>query len=580
MYGYTSNGVVHGMSEWKRNCPKCNIEVSHTLKANRDRLQKENKLCRTCGIKSMSDTKTGTPRGAWSRAIEGPWTRQCPSCGVQLFYKTETSKLRSEGNNRKCFHCKNDGMTDAQKEQISQALIGRKYSGKTRGTNTRDGKFSKSCPKCNAVMYYRRSDGMKRAIRDNTVCAKCANYVYDRTWKQVITPDHTKKMAATKAGYDSYDVYMGNKPEFDKYRVDVMKITREQNISILPNSDKTRGLNGVDGAHQLDHIVSIYEGFHKNISSEIIGNIANLQIIPWEENISKHHTAIPTLTEWLDSLQIAYTVDHTLTVFLPAHNIGIFIVDTIQEHNDFVNANHTRSTLVDMQNVYANAGVHVLFILDVEWYTKHSIITNKILHSIKYTRPLCAISGRKLDIRLTSSELTRPFLDKYHIQGFANAKYHIGAFHKDELVAVMTFSSPRVHMGGRSTPDVYELSRFVTATHYLVRGGFSKMLQWFIKNHTPIQIFSYAHGRFSKKTSNVYEQAGFAYDSTSRPNYYYIESTGYSLLYRYSYTKYSLIEKGFDATMSESEIMKSRGYRRVWETGHHKYILNCGSVDV
>ena len=39
--------------------------------------------------------------------------------------------------------------------------------------------------------------------------------------------------------------------------------------------------------HHLDHICSISEGYKNNISPEIIGNIKNLQFIPWDENYKK-----------------------------------------------------------------------------------------------------------------------------------------------------------------------------------------------------------------------------------------------------------------------------------------------------
>ena len=34
-------------------------------------------------------------------------------------------------------------------------------------------------------------------------------------------------------------------------------------------------------------MLSVYEGFHRNIPPYIIGSIYNLKVIPWRENISK-----------------------------------------------------------------------------------------------------------------------------------------------------------------------------------------------------------------------------------------------------------------------------------------------------
>jgi len=78
-----------------------------------------------------------------------------------------------------------------------------------------------------------------------------------------------------------------NKDSYLKYKADVARITRKQDLTLLENYDKPRGVCGTEGAYQLDHIVSIKYGYDNNIPAETIGNISNLQIIPWEENRTK-----------------------------------------------------------------------------------------------------------------------------------------------------------------------------------------------------------------------------------------------------------------------------------------------------
>ena len=58
------------------------------------------------------------------------------------------------------------------------------------------------------------------------------------------------------------------------------------NGHLLENIEK-RGRAGVKGAYHLDHIKSMWYGFHNNISPEIIGDISNLQMLPWLENQRK-----------------------------------------------------------------------------------------------------------------------------------------------------------------------------------------------------------------------------------------------------------------------------------------------------
>ncbi len=96
----------------------------------------------------------------------------------------------------------------------------------------------------------------------------------------------------------TYDEYIQSLPAFKKYRKSVNRITKKQNIKELDNFDK-RGRCGVSGAYQLDHKYSILEGFKTGVNPEIIGNIKNLEFIPWEVNLNKSHKCSITLKELL-----------------------------------------------------------------------------------------------------------------------------------------------------------------------------------------------------------------------------------------------------------------------------------------
>ena len=94
----------------------------------------------------------------------------------------------------------------------------------------------------------------------------------------------------------NYDEYMNISNEYKKYKNDVMRITRQQPIKELKNYNK-RGNSGTKGAYHLDHKFSILEAFKDRVSPEIIGNISNLEFIPWEENIKKRTKCSITIKE-------------------------------------------------------------------------------------------------------------------------------------------------------------------------------------------------------------------------------------------------------------------------------------------
>ena len=84
-----------------------------------------------------------------------------------------------------------------------------------------------------------------------------------------------------------------NKIEFKRYYSKVISCTkRYKHIYELWENNEKRGLAGIAGAYQLDHIIPIKYGFDNNVNPEIIGHINNLRIIPWKENNSKRYKLI------------------------------------------------------------------------------------------------------------------------------------------------------------------------------------------------------------------------------------------------------------------------------------------------
>ena len=60
-------------------------------------------------------------------------------------------------------------------------------------------------------------------------------------------------------------------------------------FTIKYSKTDTPSINGnlIHNKKVVDHMFSVYEGFHRNIPPYIIGSIYNLKVIPWRENISK-----------------------------------------------------------------------------------------------------------------------------------------------------------------------------------------------------------------------------------------------------------------------------------------------------
>ena len=99
-------------------------------------------------------------------------------------------------------------------------------------------------------------------------------------------PRIKKTMNELNLTWDEYNNWQDDKK---RYRNEVWRISKHQPLNTLKHSDKLRGRAGIAGAYQLDHKISIDEGFKKLINPHEIGNIKNLQFITWEENLKKQN---------------------------------------------------------------------------------------------------------------------------------------------------------------------------------------------------------------------------------------------------------------------------------------------------
>jgi hypothetical protein len=212
------------------------------------------------------------------------WQRNCPECNDVIEYKNRQSVWLGNKHNAKCRPC--------YSKIISSTLIDKHNSGELKVTPRRSAipksekKYYKLCSDCGIRQYYTTEKNRNEGKRLNTVCNSCSNFKYNKTWNDVITEDSIKQMRAAKAGFSSWGEYEEKYPIKKQYQKEVWRLTYKQPIEDLPGWEK-RGLCGVEGAWQLDHITSVNEGYLTDTPPSDIADISNLRMIPWEENRNK-----------------------------------------------------------------------------------------------------------------------------------------------------------------------------------------------------------------------------------------------------------------------------------------------------
>jgi hypothetical protein len=76
-------------------------------------------------------------------------------------------------------------------------------------------------------------------------------------------------------------------------------------------------------------------------------------------------------------------------------------------------------------------GIHLIQIIEDEWFDKKDIIKTKIKHVLGCNNTE-KIYARKCNIKIIDNNTKNDFLEKYHIQGKDNSSIRLGAFYNDE----------------------------------------------------------------------------------------------------------------------------------------------------
>jgi hypothetical protein len=208
-------------------------------------------------------------------------------------------------------------------------------------------------------------------------------------------------------------------------------------------------------------------------------------------------------------------------------------------------------------------GYQLIHIYESEWATKKEIVKSRIKSILGSTSKIFARKCIVKEIRFP-----KDFLNTNHIQEQGSpTSVNLGLFFENNLVAVMTFSSPRF-----SKEYTYELVRYCSILNTTIVGGASKLLKYF-KNKYMGSIISYSDKRWS--IGSLYSTLGFKYSHTSVPNYrYYKRLTSLS---RYKCQKHllkTLFPNSFSEELTEKEIMSLEGYYPVYDCGNDVWVLN------
>ncbi len=177
-----------------------------------------------------------------------------------------------------------------------------------------------------------------------------------------------------------------------------------------------------------------------------------------------------------------------------------------------------------------------------QWQFRQEIVRSRVMSKLGL---LERIPGRLCNMQRISRPVADQFLEKNHLQGTTVSKIKYGLFLPQRyfrvlkeklpgsdlpgsdlpgnglLMAVMTFSGPRSFRDGTRS---YELIRFAVRCNFHVQGGFSRLLQHFIREKDPDSIMTYVD--LDWYSGSAYEVLGFEPAGVLSPIRYRVDEKG------------------------------------------------------
>lgn len=254
---------------------------------------------------------------------------------------------------------------------------------------------------------------------------------------------------------------------------------------------------------------------------------------------------------------------YELDIYIPSLKIGIEY-NGLYWHREEKKGKYYHLNKLQMCN---QKGIKLIQIFEDEYIHHKDIVLNKLCHLLcKNKQP--SIMARKCTVTETDSKTAKEFLNKHHIQGFANGTIHLSCIYNDQIVGIMSFKKEN-----KNSND-WELVRFATDNSYRCNGAGGKLFKYFIRKYNPAKIKSFADRRWTiNEENNLYIQLGFDLCGYTPPDYRYVEPHNAQRMHKFGFRKKILHKKyGFPLSMTENEMTKELKLYKIYDCGLIKYI--------
>lgn len=386
-------------------------------------------------------------------------------------------------------------------------------------------------------------------------CSDCYS-TYKRTWKE--QQNHNKKC---RVKCKSCGINERNKANGKKGLLSLHQITESSGITLL--SDDKYYLENKKSIFKCKQCNESFERAHKYLNRESYPNRTDLcskcsggrKTSIQEEEVGDF---IKSLGEQIISNDRKVLSGKEIDILLPERKLGIEI-NGLHFHSEF-SGGKDKNYHLHKRDEALKSGIKLLQFWDFEVIHKKELVFGMIKNQLGYSKK---IGARKTKIKENKAKDVRKFFEENHLAGFANGSSYIGLYIGDELLSCLILGN------SRSSKEI-EIIRFATKIGYNVVGGFSKIVNYILKNKNIESLISFADKRIS--TGELYIKSGWREVSNTSPCYWYFKDKK-ELYHRSNFMKSKLSKKlkSFDESKTEWENMLENGYDRVFDCGNIKY---------
>jgi hypothetical protein len=219
-------------------------------------------------------------------------SRQCPSCNNTIYHVSEKRLKAALKKPGRCSKCAQRGISKGKGRKQSRGHIEKRAAavslyrkGKTYGEIYGEDKGREIAKEHSIKMKGRKRPEFSEEWKENMSNSRKTSKVYKAFMNSKEYKEKRRAINAARFYNISLEEWYSQVPEKKLYYLKVLSITRQQELHTLEHYEK-RGNYKTNGYH-LDHIYPISLGFKNNIPPETVGDITNLQYIPWRDNLQK-----------------------------------------------------------------------------------------------------------------------------------------------------------------------------------------------------------------------------------------------------------------------------------------------------